>query len=217
MKLFFFMLFGLLVFLLTLVGYRKYRFTTLYALAIGGIVNANFFHAGSYPINCFGLPFGIDSIIYTLFIFCVFLMFIKEGKKQAYLLSISSVLAIIISATFQLATDLLTIGVNMNSFKIFLMFFISAFASIIAIVILLEIFDKIKNKINKYLLLLISIFVVSIVNSVIYYPIAMLLGGVSDNIGPLLLTSVLGKLIALGCSFIAYFLINKLYENKGDK
>ena len=59
------LLFGIFVFSLTLIGYKKYHSTTLYALAIGGVVNANFFHAEYYPISCFDLPFGIDSFIYT--------------------------------------------------------------------------------------------------------------------------------------------------------
>ena len=77
-----FILFSIIIFLLSLVSYEKFRSTTLYALAIGGAVNANFFYAGNYPIFCFGIPFGIDSIIYTLFLFCVLLMFLKEGKKE---------------------------------------------------------------------------------------------------------------------------------------
>ena len=72
MNLLYFILFGLFIFLCSLIGGKKYRSTTLYALAIGGAVNANFFHAGFYPIDIFGLSFGIDSIIYSLFIFCSF-------------------------------------------------------------------------------------------------------------------------------------------------
>ena len=117
-----YVLFSVAIFLLTLVGYHKYKMTTLYALAIGGIVNANFFHAQNYPIEFFGLPFGIDSILYTLFVFCVFVMYITEGKKQGYILAISSVVAIIISAAFQLFADLFTKGINAESFRVFAVF-----------------------------------------------------------------------------------------------
>ena len=44
-----FLIFGLIVFLMSLICYESFRSTTLYALAIGGAVNANFFHAGNYP------------------------------------------------------------------------------------------------------------------------------------------------------------------------
>ena len=97
MNFIFFVILGISLFLLSMVGYKKFRTTTLYALAIGGAVNANFFHAGNYPINCFGLPFGLDSIIYSLFTFCVIIMFFKSNKKDAYILTLSSIIAIIFS------------------------------------------------------------------------------------------------------------------------
>ena len=213
---FLYIMFGVAVFLLTLIGYKNYKITTLYALAIGGIVNANFFHAGNYPIEFFGLPFGLDSIIYTLFIFCVFLMYIKEGRKQGYLLAISSVLAIIISAALQLFADLFTKGFNVESFRIFGIFFVSAFATMVSIIILIELLEKIKGKINQYLLLLISMLIVSFVNTLIYCPLVELISDPISNIYQLLLTSLIGKCIAIGCSFIPFYLINKFFkeENK---
>ena len=211
---FFYVLFSVLLFLLTLVGYKKYKMTTLYALAIGGIVNANFFHARNYPIECFGLPFGLDSIIYTLFLFCVFLMYIKEGKKQGYLLALSSVLAIIISAAFQLIVDLFTKGFNVESFRVFGVFFVSAFATSISIVILIELLEKVKRKINPYLLLLLSMTLVSIINTVIYCGLVDLVSNPVSDVFELLLTSFIGKIIAILSSVIPYYLINKIYKEE---
>ena len=206
--------FSVLVFLLPLVGYKKYKMTTLYALAIGGIVNANFFHAGNNPIECFGLPFGLDSIIYTLFAFCVFLIYIKEGRKQGYLLAISSALAVVISAAIQLIADLFTKGFNIESLKVFFIFFVSAFATIVAIVILIELLEKIKGKLNQYLLLLISMILVSFVNTLIYYSVVIALNNPVSNISQLLLTSLLGKCIAIACCFLPFYLINKIHKEK---
>ena len=110
MNFIYFLLFSAIIFLLSLVCYEKFRSTTLYALSIGGAVNANFFHAGNYPIMCFGLPFGLDSIIYSVFGYCVILMFLKVSKREAYILTISSVIAIMFSAVMQLVADLFTIG-----------------------------------------------------------------------------------------------------------
>ena len=205
-------MFSMVAFLLTLVGYKKYKMTTLYALAIGGIVNANFFHARNYPIEFFGLPFGLDSIIYTVFVFCVFLMYIKEGRKQGYLLAISSVVAIIISAALQLCTDLFTKGLNAESFRVFGIFFVSAFATMASIVLLIELLEKIKNKINQYLLLLISMLLVSFANTLIYCSLVELISNPVSNIFTLLLTSLIGKCIAIGCSFVPFYLINKIYK-----
>lgn len=214
MNFFIFCLCGLVIFFSLLLGGKKYRSTALYALAIGGVVNANFFHAGSYPINCFGLPFGIDSIIYTLFVFCVIVMFIQETKSSAYLLGVSSIIAIVFSALMQLISDILSKGSSAIVWNSFLSFMISAFASVIAIIIMLEILNKIKNKVNNYFLIIIGIIITTVINSFIYYPLSILLSGVPENIWILLLTSFLGKFIAMLFSLVTYFLITRIDKNK---
>lgn len=219
MNLFLFIIFSILIFMSVLLGGKKYRSTALYALAIGGVVNANFFHAGNYPINCFGLPFGIDSVIYTLFVFCVIIMFNKEGKKSAYLLSFSSIIAIMFSALMQLVSDLLSVGSSIEVWNSFLSFTISSLASVIAIFVMLEILNYIQKKINKnnsYINVVVGILIATIINSVIYYPFTMLLFGTPSNILVLFLTSVIGKIIALLCALLTLFFIN-LYDKKITK
>ena len=216
MNIIYFLLFSVCVFLCALIGGKRFRNTTLYALAIGGVVNANFFHAGNYPISCFGLPFGIDSIIYTLFIFCVVIMFIKEGKGQAYLLAISSIVAIMFSAVMQLVSDILSKGSSLDVWLTFLTFTISALASIVAVIAMLELLEKLKTKVNKYTLLTIGILVVTIINTLIYYSSSLLLRGIPTNIGIMLLTSFIGKFIALLCALFTLKLINT-YDKKHSK
>ena len=206
--------FSILIFLTSLIGYKKFRSTTLYALAIGGVVNANFFHAGNYPIMCFGLPFGIDSIIYTLFAFCVIVMLIKENKRSAYLLAFSSIIAIMFSAVMQLVADLLSTGNSLDIWLTFFTFCISSLASVIAIIVVIELLDKLKSKLNSYVLMVIGIVVISIINSLIYYPLATLINGFEGNIWSMLLTSFIGKAIALACSTLTLFLINKYDYSK---
>lgn len=197
-----------------LIGYKKFRSTTLYALAIGGVVNANFFHAGNYPIDCFGLPFGIDSIIYTLFAFCVILMFFNEGKGSAYLLAFSSIIAIFFSALMQLIADLLSQGSSIAVWNTFFTFCVSILASIIGVIVMLEILNKIKSKFNQYILSLFGILIISIINTAIYSPLSTLINGTPANIGTLLLTSIIGKLFALIISLLVLWIINKINKPK---
>lgn len=211
MNLIYFLLFSIIIFLLSLVCYEKFRSTTLYALSIGGAVNANFFHAGNYPIMCFDLPFGIDSIIYSVFAYCVILMFLKLNKREAYILTFSSVIAIMFSALMQLVADLFTIGSCFSVWKTFLNFFVSSVASLIAVWIMLEVLNRLKKKnINDYVLLIVGMLIVSLVNSLIYYSIATWINGTPENILTLLLTSFIGKTIALACSIGALYLTNKI-------
>jgi len=211
MNLVYFITFSLIIFLASLLGGKKYRATTLYALAIGGIVNANFFHAGTHPINCFGLPFGIDSIIYTLFVYCVIIMFIQSGKKDAYLLTFSSVIAIIISAIIEFIANVLSSGFEIIFLTTLLNFIVSALASLIAVYITFKILDLLKNKANKYIILVIGLIICLVINTLIYYPLITLINSNPSNIWILVLTSFIGKFIALISSIIAFYLMN-LYD-----
>lgn len=213
MNLVYFIIFSLFIFLASLLGGKKYRTTTLYALAIGGIVNANFFHAGNHPIDCFNLPFGIDSIIYTLFVYCVIVMFIQFGKKDAYLLSFSSIVAIILSALIEFITKILSNGYSVIYLNTLINFVVSALASLIAIYITFKILDLLKNKTNKYILLIVSLFLCLIINTIIYYPIITVINNTPSNIGILLLTSIIGKLIAILSALLAFFLMC-IYDKK---
>ena len=207
----YFLIFSVVIFLLSLISYEKFRTTTLYALAIGGAVNANFFHAGNYPINCFGLPFGIDSIIYSVFAFCVVVMFLKANKKEAYILMFSSVIAIMFSACMQLVADLFTKGSSLAIWQTFFCFCVSSAATVIAVCEMLEILQKLKEKgLNQYLLMVIGMAIVLFINSIIYYPIIVLINNTPANLWQQLLTSVIGKAIGIVCAIGSLYLMSKL-------
>ncbi|MBQ7307383.1 MAG: hypothetical protein IJW82_02540 [Clostridia bacterium] len=207
----FFIIFSIIIFLTSLIGYNKYRSTTFYALAIGGVVNANFFHAENYPINCFGLTLGIDSIIYTLFVFCVIFMLIKEGKKSAYLLAISSIIAIVFSALMQLVSSLLSNTISIDIWKLFLTSMISSIVSIVAVFVIIEFLDRVKHKLNPYIIMIIGIVISTIISTIFYCPLNFLINGTSLNILNYLLSLFIGKFVALLCSLLTLFIINK-YE-----
>lgn len=206
-----FLIFSLIVFLMSLICYESFRSTTLYALAIGGAVNANFFHAGNYPIMCFGLPFGIDSIIYSLFAFCIVIMLLKTNKKEAYILSFSSIIAIMFSASMQLVSNLFTSGSTAIAWQTFLTFTVSVIASLIAIWAMIEIINYLKKKnANEYILLILGMLIVTFINSLIYYPLATIINKVPENIIQLSITSIMGKLIAVVWGILAFYLMNKI-------
>jgi uncharacterized membrane protein YraQ (UPF0718 family) len=78
---------------------------------------------------------------------------------------------------------------------------------------MIEVLSRLKEKnINEYWLLLIGMFIVSFVNSLIYYSIATSINGTPENILTLLLTSFIGKIVALICSLGAFYLTNKLEQ-----
>ena len=209
MNVLYLIIFGICCFLCVLIGGKKYRTTTLYALAIGGAVNANFFNAITYPIKCFNLPFGIDSIIYTLFIFCVILMYFHEGKKSAYVLTISSIVAIMFSAVMQVVAILLTKGSSAVVWLNFADFVISSVSSLLAIYVMINILELFKNqKINKYIVIVIAIVVASVINSGFYFGLSSIESGGIYNLGKMLLASLIGKTFSLLCALGVFCLLN---------
>ncbi len=194
------------VFALSLIGYKKYQHTTLYALAIGGVVNANYFNGISTPIECFGLPFGIDSMIYTLFVFCVMVVLLQDGKKSAYLITVSSIIAIVFSAVMELIAKLFTYGSSVEIWCSFLTFMISAFASIVAVFITIEIIHRVKKNHSPYLCMTLGIGLVTLLDSVIYYPLVSLVS-YTENLWLCAMASLMGKAIALIYSLITLKLL----------
>ena len=56
--------------------------------------------------------------------------------------------------------------------------------------------------------------IASIVNSLIYCILVELVSNPVSDIYKLLLASFIGKFIAIGCSVIPFYLINKIYKEK---
>ena len=223
MNLLFLIIFAVCVFAGVLVGYKKYFSTTLYALAIGGIVNANFFTSYFYPIDVFGLDFGIDAIIYSLFIFCVLLMYTRCGKKQAHLLCVSSVIAIVIAAIFEMFAKIFSGATEAATFIRFVTLLFSAVTTLISMCGCVELFAFIerKRKINEYIVIGGGMLINNIVSTGLYLGSVALISDLSQyDIPGLLLTNMYGKLISIGAALLILLiirLIDKQIAKKNNK
>ncbi len=209
----YFVMFAVAINTILFLGIIKFKTTALYSFAIGGVVNANLFNSVTHPINCFGLEFGIDSIIYTMFVFCVALMFIERDKKEAYVLGFSAVVAIVISAFMQLFSELLSFGGGLETWLAFFNFMASSVASVMAIVVMIEVLNKLKGKINNYLLIIIGILIATVLNTVIYYTFNVLINGAPIGMWLILLTYFIGTIFALMLSLLVFY-VYKILDNK---
>lgn len=200
-----------LTFGLMLVGNWKIKNFVFISLAIGGAVNANFFNATAYPIECFGLSFGIDSVIYTVFVFCVLAMFYFFDYKSALTVLTSAVAAILFSAVMQFVAEISSFGWNTASLFTFLKFVLSAAGSIIAIMCMLKLAQFLQQKkVNNYISVAIVMIVAVLINSTVYYGGAALMGQqFADNFLLLWLPSFIGKSIALCFSLGAFYFLSK--------
>lgn len=202
---------AVLTFGLMLVGNWKIKNFVFIALAIGGAVNANFFNASAYPINCFGLAFGIDSVIYTLFVFCVLAMFHFFDNASAIKVLKSAVSAILFSAVIQFVAEISSFGYSTASLITFLKFLTSVIGSILAILAMLEVakFCEKKN-LNKYVSVALSLIVASVINSTIYYGAMAIFGSATPQTFLYLwLPSFIGKTISLVFALVAFYFLSK--------
>ena len=219
MNLLFFILFALLLFLSIFLGGKKFRTSALYALAIGSCVNANFFNAQKFPIDIFNHTFGIDSILFTLFIFCVIVLIFEQGKKQAYILGFSSIIAIMLCAVFDVVARSLSEGYKSSNWIIFNDFLISSLVSVFVVVITIELVCFLRTKSiikNDYLLLIIGLINAVLVNSPLYYLGEALAHQQKIDILEPLITSWIGEIISCGCGVLTLLLL-KLYDSRNTK
>lgn len=213
MNLLFYVLFGIFIFCCVLIGGRRYRSTALYALAIGGVVNTCFFTELTHPINIFGYTFGMDSIIYSLFVFCVILMYFQSGKKQAYLLTISSLIAIMVYAVIDTVTNLLFKGLTDGSFDNLIKLTFSVLASIISMAAVLETIDKVYPKYkNQYVLTIVGLLISIAITTPVYLLTRLVISRNSEiNPWEITITSMIGKTLSIGFASLSLFLVN-LYD-----
>lgn len=207
---------GIITFGLILIGNKDLKQSIIYMLAIGGAVNANFYNAGNYPIYFFGYPFGIDSIIFTLFIFCCYVVAYFYNHKSSVTLLFSTMAAIAFSAVAQLVAQVASIGYTKEFMNTFITFMFSIIGSVVAVMAMLYLLKYlVKQKVNIYLNLLICMNVATILNSVIYYGLCAILNkGVGDDFILLLIPSLLGKIFAIGLSVITLFLLNCIEKRR---
>ena len=52
----------------------------LFVIGIGCVIGANLYNANDFPIALGNLILGIDSVVYTLFVFSVIVMYVYFGK-----------------------------------------------------------------------------------------------------------------------------------------
>lgn len=200
-----------------LIGCKFFKVSAIYAIAIGSVVNANIFTSVSYPITVGGLTFGMNSVIYILFLFCVLIMFDDFGKKDASTLTFSSIAAIMFAAVIELITDFATGGYRVEFLIDFFSFLASSISTLVAVFLMIKLFDTLKiKKVNIYLNCFASLLVASFVDSIIYFGLINLIGSTILSVKFLLdfLALYLGKLISIAFALFVFYLIKKKMPEK---
>lgn len=213
MKILLLILLGVGLFAILSFLFKRFQKDIIYVLAIGSAINANIFSSTNYPIVTNDIVFGVDSVLYTLFVFCIFLVWLKFGKKDANSLLFSSVCSIIIGAVIELVSNLSSNGFKNEFLNQFLLYLFSVVATFVAIKIMLLFLEKLKNK-NKFVLCFLSVLIASFIDSLIYFSLGAILSSLSGDFVLLLAGSYIGKLFAICLCLICLLIIEKLEKTK---
>ena len=202
------------VFILALIGFgifltlailRKWFDSfILIAFSIGAACNANFYHALSTPIECGPFIFAIDSILFTLFMHTLIVKYLHYSLKEAKNMAIASIVAIVLSATFEFLAKTNAFGYSNALLLSFVNYCFSALGSLLGIWLMFYFLEHTK-RMNVYLRIFIAILIGSIINSTVYYLGVLMLDGYMDKFLNIVLGSYLGKLYAIGLSLLCYW------------
>lgn len=124
-------------------------------------------------------------------------------------MAIASIVAIILSAIFELLAKANSYGFSTQTLLNFCNYLFSALGSLVGIWIMFFFLERSKN-LNVYLRIFIAILIGSFVNSVVYFSGILVINGAIDQFWNILLGSLIGKLYAIALSLFCYWINGKV-------
>lgn len=214
----FLVLTAVLVFVILIVSNRFWGKDALFVVGIGCAIGSNIYNVGDYGIVIGNLVFGIDSVIYTVFVFVVLLCLKNYDEKSAFTLLYSAMGSIMLSALLVFIASWASAGFASNLIWGFVSYLISVIATFAALFITIKLFKYFEGKnLNVYLNFLINVLIASVINSLIYFGAVAIISGFEENFLGQLGASYIGKLMSTAFSLLTYFICTKLPYKKIDE
>ena len=211
----FLVLTAVLVFAILIVSNRFWGKDALFVVGIGCAIGSNIYNVGDYGIVIGNLVFGIDSVIYTAFVFVVLLCLKNYDEKSALTLLYSAMGSIMLSALLVFIASWASAGFASNLIWGFVAYLISVIATFVALFTTIKLFKHLESKnLNVYLNFLINILIASLINSLIYFGAVAIISGFEENFLGQLGASYIGKLMSTAFSLLTYFICTKLPYKK---
>ena len=214
----FLVLTAVLVFAILIVSNRFWGKDALFVVGIGCAIGSNIYNVGDYGIVIGNLVFGIDSVIYTVFVFVVLLCLKNYDEKSAFTLLYSAMGSIMLSALLVFIASWASAGFASNLIWGFVSYLISVIATFAALFTTIKLFKYFESKnLNVYLNFLINVLIASFINSLIYFGAVAIISGFEENFLGQLGASYIGKLMSTAFSLLTYFICTKLSYKKIDE
>lgn len=203
----------------TLVGRHYFGKDALFLVAVGCAIGANIYSSGTTPVIVGNLVFGIDAIIYTMFVFAIILTLIDYGYKDAINMLVCTCVAIMISAFITFFANWASVGIEAGVVWGLISYSLSTIGTFVAVFIGIKIFQVLeKGHTNKYLSLTVCIVVASILNSIVYFGgLALFEGAVANSLIKMLLGSYIGKFATIALTIIGLLFFNFLFNRENMK
>ena len=193
MELFFYIFFAIFILSLAFIGIHYFKKDALFVVGIGAIIAANIYTSLSYPIDIFGLTFGMDGVIYTIFIFCILWMYIEYGRKSTKNVTLCAAASTLLTALFSFCGFAFRDGFD-AAVNISLPYIFSVIASLFAVMLMIYLYKFLKKKkCNEYVNITISLLCGNVVNSLIYFVVSSLANGIMENVWKVTYGSLIGK------------------------
>ena len=207
-----------MIFVILIVSNRFWGKDALFVVGIGCAIGSNIYNVGDYGIVIGNLVFGIDSVIYTVFVFVVLLCLKNYDEKSAFTLLYSAMGSIMLSALLVFIASWASAGFASNLIWGFVSYLISVIATFAALFITIKLFKYFEGKnLNVYLNFLINVLIASFINSLIYFGAVAIISGFEENFLGQLGASYIGKLMSTAFSLLTYFICTKLPYKKIDE
>jgi len=217
-NLLFFVIFLILLFIIFIIAKHLFGANALFVLGIGCVIGANLYNSNAFPIQVGNLVFGIDSIVYTVFVFSILLAYIDYGKKLMKEVLYCSAGSILLTALLALSGNFFQVGLTDSVLLSFLYYFFSLIGTLAAIYLMMYVYKRLENKINIYLNIAIALMVASIVNSAVYFGLSFIMaGGLGDAFLLSLAGSYIGKTISLCFCLATFYILNFIKQKNTTK
>jgi len=183
----------------------------LMAVSIGCGVNSCVFTSYSNPVVLGQIYFGMDSILFMLFAYCLIATLRDYGLPQFKSMASATIVAILISGLIEFFTLASSEGTFSNETLLrYAGFVLSALGSTLGCYLMFLIFKKLQEKkFNLYLTFVLCITVLCCVNYVfVYGGMSLLSPSRFDNFWWHFLGDVIGKAFCLILGCISYYIVH---------
>ncbi|MBP5091647.1 MAG: hypothetical protein J6328_03715 [Bacilli bacterium] len=192
-----------------------YDSMALISVAIGAAINANIYNSGNMPIEAGWIIFGIDSMLYSLFMFTIIYRAKDYSIPSAKSMTTSAVIAILISALIEMFARWSYNGhLDWDNGKIIIGYVISAFATVVAVWVMLLIFKRMENKKRHTLIeFVVCLFAASMIHSLIYSGLLALISWeIPVHVLRRWVGSIITRLVSTGLGGLIYYLNNSYWK-----